>query len=162
MRLAPLSREHAPLIAAWPRSATETFWLAPRTAPPLTAAKVLSWAGAGNEQLSLFERGQEKPVGYGELNVLPTGPGEFWLGHLIVDPECRGRGLGTRLTELLLRRAFHVRHAQRVTLVVFPENCTAVAAYRAAGMQDAGYESQYFRAYDRRGILLRMVATGAG
>jgi ribosomal protein S18 acetylase RimI-like enzyme len=60
---------------------------------------------------------------------------------------------------MLLHRAFHLRGARRVSLVVFPENRVAVACYRAAGMHDDAFETHYFPAYRRRARLLRLAAT---
>ena len=88
--------------------------------------------------------------------MLRTDERHFWLGHLIVDPRQRGRGLGTHLTRLLLERAFNQQGARRVTLVVFPENHRALACYRAAGLREAGAEIHYFPPCDRRVRLLKM------
>jgi RimJ/RimL family protein N-acetyltransferase len=155
-RLMPFEDEHAARVASWVLDEREAYLLAPRTLPPLTAEKVRDWAGPGRQQFSLVESGRKRPVGYGELNVLRTEERHFWLGHLIVDPRRRGRGLGTRLTRLLLERAFNQQGARRVTLVVFPENRRAVACYRAAGLGEAGFEVHYFPPYDRQVRLLKM------
>jgi RimJ/RimL family protein N-acetyltransferase len=97
-------------------------------------------------------------VGYGEINALDVRARRYWLGHLIVDPEQRGRGLGTALTRLLLVRAFRELRAREVTLVVFPENATAIASYRAAGMFADGEEIHDFASYGLRARMLRMAA----
>ena len=143
---------------SWIRDAREAYWVAPRTPPPLTACEVLHWGVAGHCPLLLYELGETTPVGYGEVNELTSGMNRYWLGHLIVDPTQRGRGLGLQLTRLLLAEAFGRFHASDVTLVVFPENTVAIECYRAAGMRDNGYETHHFPAYQRRVRLLRMVA----
>jgi RimJ/RimL family protein N-acetyltransferase len=148
-------------VASWVRGSCEAHWLAPRTKPPLTAGKVRDWAGPGRDPLMLVRPGQPEPLAYGELNVLNERRREYWLGHLIVDPRHRGEGLGRRLTEMLLYRAFELRLARRVSLVVFTENRVAVACYRAAGMRDDGFETHYFPPYQRRVRLLRLTATSS-
>jgi len=158
LRLVPFEPGLAGRVLSWVRGARDTYWLAPRTRPPLTLEKVLAWGGQGHHAFALVERRRPQPVGYGEVNVLNERRHEYWLGHLIVDPARRGQGLGRRLTELLLRHAFERLAARRVSLVVFPDNAAAVGCYRAAGMRDDGFESHHFAAYGRRVRLLRMAA----
>lgn len=99
-----------------------------------------------------------KPVAYGELNVMASRRKEYWLGHLIVDPRKRGGGLGVRLTRLLLERAFLRYVARRVSLVVFPENETAIRCYTKAGLHAEGFETHHFPK-PRRSEQLLLMAT---
>jgi RimJ/RimL family protein N-acetyltransferase len=158
LQLRPFDPGRAVLVVSWVGGAQETRWLAPRSTPPLTAAKVRAWAGPGRDPLMLVAPDEPQPLAYGEVNVLNERRHEYWLGHLIVDPRRRGGGLGTRLTELLLQRAFGHHRARRVSLVVFPENAAAIACYRAAGMREDGFEVHYFTPYRRHERLLRFVA----
>lgn len=107
----------------------------------------------------LVEPDRTEPLAYGEVNLLNERRREYWLGHLIVDPRQRGRGVGRWLAELLLQEAFDRLGARRVSLVVFPENRSAIACYRAAGMRDEGFETHYFPPYRRWERLLRLIAT---
>jgi RimJ/RimL family protein N-acetyltransferase len=157
-RLAPLAREHAGLIASWAQDQRAAEWLAPRTPPPLDAAKVLEWQLPGVHAYLLYAGDEPLPLAYGEVNELRRDRGEYWLGHLVVAPARRGQGWGRDLTRLLLRAAFNELGARRVTLVVFPENRAAVRAYEAAGMVVDGYETHFFAPYGRTVVLVRMVA----
>jgi RimJ/RimL family protein N-acetyltransferase len=159
LRLKPFDARYAERLVSWVRGAREAYWLAPRTTPPLTADKVRAWLGPGRRPFMLVARGQPEPLAYGELNVLNERRREYWLGHVIVDPRQRGCGLGRQLTVLLLRRAFYLHAARRVSLVVFLENAAAIACYRAAGMLEDGFESHYFAPYQRQERLLRLAAT---
>ena len=159
LRLTPFEARYADRVLSWVRGPREAYWLAPRTKPPLTVEKLRAWARPGRTPLMLVPPGQPEPLAYGELNVLNEQRRDYWLGHLIVDPRQRRHGLGRRLTELLLHRAFDRLAARRVSLVVFPENVAAVACYRAAGMCDDGCETHYFAIYRRRERLVRLVAT---
>ncbi len=157
-RLAPFEPAGATRIVSWVTSADEAYMLAPRTVPPITPARVLEWLVPGVEAFSLHVDGVDEPIGYGELNVLNERYREFWLGHLIVNPAHRGRGFGRELTRLLMERAFMIRGASRVSLVVFPENYAAVASYRAAGLYPDGMEHHDLPPYHCRARLLRMAA----
>ncbi len=156
--LEPFQAAWARLVVSWVQDAREGYWLAPKTPPPLTAEQVVAWRMLGHDPYALRVDAERPPVGYGELNEMDGGRGVYWLGHLIVDPAERGRGHGVELTRRLLQEAFERRGARRVTLVVFPDNRPAIACYRAAGMEDDGFELHDFAAYGRREVLLRMAA----
>lgn len=146
----------APRVRSWVRSARELFWLAPRTAPPLTDQTIVAWGSADHHQFCLAEPHAGAPIAYGEVNLLSAVTRQFWLGHIVIDPQLRGRGLGLELTRRLVRQAFHRFGAQRVVLVVFPANQAAVRCYAAAGLEAVRYEQQYFAENRRREWLLRM------
>lgn len=157
LRLLRCEPGHSETIASWVTSEREAFWLAPRTAPPLTPAKIRAWANPLSEPLVLADA-EDALCAYGELNLLDRTRGEFWLGHLIVDPARRGQGLGRVLTRGLADRGFSLRGARRITLVVFAENEPAIECYRRSGFADDGYETHYFAPYRAYVRLLRMRA----
>ena len=159
LRLTTFDPDYAAMVASWARGPLETYWLAPRTPPPLTGPKVSAWAGVGHCPLMLVNPHNPVPLAYGELNILRGKRNEFWLGHLIVDPWHRGRGLGRQLTQMLLLRAFQWQKARQVSLVVFPDNLAAIAGYRSAGMREDGYEVHNFEVYAKSERLLRFIAT---
>lgn len=143
-------------VASWVRSADELFMLAPSTPPPLTASKVRVWTQQHGEPLMFRESATGALVGYAELNPMRRDRSHLWIGHVIVDPARRGQGLGFALTRALLDRAFDMQRAERVTLVVFPENQAAVECYRAAGFRIHGEETQRLLGPVRHCRLLRM------
>ncbi len=157
-RLAAFETIWAERVVSWARDPREVYWLAPKTRPPLTVAELLRWREPGHDPYMLLNGGEPAPIAYGELNRLGLTGRQYWLGHLIVDPNERGRGFGLELTRQLLREAFERRGARRVTLVVFPDNQAAIECYRAAGMREDGYEWHTFPAYGRRECLLRFAA----
>lgn len=156
LRVAPFQDRWAGLVASWVRDDDELYELAPRLLPPMTAAKVRWWQAPGRRPRLLYEAERANPIGYGELNLLGAADREYWLGHIIIDPAERGRGLGVELVRQLMRLAFVELDARIVSLVVFPSNAAAVACYRAVGLRSIGLESHYFKARARRCRLLRM------
>jgi RimJ/RimL family protein N-acetyltransferase len=156
LRLEAFDPRRAELVATWVRSQREAYWLAPKTPPPLDGDRIRQWRVPGHEPLQFIESAGTRLVGYGELNVLNANGRHFWLGHLIVDPDARGQGIGLELTQLLLARAFVCRGAQHVSLVVFPDNQPAIACYRAAGLREQGYEEHVFPPHARQVRLIRM------
>lgn len=146
---------YAPQIAAWVRSETELTWLAPGTSPPLTTAKVAAWGGDGR-RLMFWSDVSVTPIGYAEINGMVGRPGQMWIGHCIVDPAFAGRGLGGRFVRGLLTIAFDLLAADRVLLVVFPDNIGAIRCYEKNGMAITGRERRYFKTVGRQHVLVRM------
>ena len=145
----------APIVASWVRTEQELFWLAPRTPPPLSPSKVVGWTRQRGQAFLCFADRESTPLGYGELNPLSAEPHHLWLGHVIVDPQRRGVGLGLRLTDALTRRAFHQFDAAKLSLVVFPENIAAVTCYRRLGFSQVADEYHRFDGRSGRFRMLR-------
>jgi RimJ/RimL family protein N-acetyltransferase len=156
MRLTPFRVSQAPIIVRWVNSEQQLRWLAPSTPPPLTAEKVAAWKRPGGEALVLAMGRDDAPAGYGELNPMRSGGGDLWLGHVIVRPDLRGRGVGTFLSRALLSEAFEQRGANRVSLIVFPDNLAALRCYRRAGFITAGEEQHQFGGAGPTHRLLRL------
>jgi ribosomal-protein-alanine N-acetyltransferase len=67
----------------------------------------------------------------------------LYIGDVAVVPESRGKGLGRRLTELVLRAARRLDKA-KVHLHVRPSNKGAVACYEHAGFAITRIVPHYF------------------
>lgn len=65
------------------------------------------------------------------------------LYSLVVDPRCRGTGLGARLLADAERLAGEAG-AAALTLEVREDNAAAIALYRRHGWQDAGRIAAYY------------------
>ena len=156
MRLRLFRVWQAPILARWVKSEQQLRWLAPSTPPPLTAEKIVAWKRPGGEAFVLAMGRDDAPAGYGELNPMRSGCGDLWLGHVIVRPDLRGRGVGTFLSRALLSEAFEQRGANRVSLIVFPDNLAALRCYRRAGFITAGEEHHQFGGAGSTHRLLRL------
>ena len=143
-------------VAGWVRSDEELFWLAPATAPPLTAEKVLAWLRTDRDAYLLRWGQAAEPIGYAELGQMPDTADQMWLGHFVIAPAQRGRGLGGQFMQLLLDAARRRHRARRICLIVFPHNVAAIRCYQRAGLQSSGYERRYFHTTGRHHRLLRM------
>ena len=142
--LTPFDALLAPMVAGWAREGRDLFWLAPRTPPPLTPSKVVGWVTPEGRPMLFWQHRNPEPLGYLELNPMPSDYGHYWLGHCVVDPARRGNGSGRCMIHLSLELAFHVRRASRVSLVVFPDNVAAIRCYRRVGLIDAGDQYKFF------------------
>lgn len=147
---------HAPAIVSWIRSDRELLWLAPGTAPPISPQKIIDWGMAGRRRHLFWANGAAAPIGYAELNDMPDHTNQFWIGHFILDPHHRRRGLGLRFVQALVVRAFMEFAATEVSLVVFPDNLGAIRCYERAGMVALGQERKHFETTGREHSFLRM------
>lgn len=93
---------------------------------------------------------------YGEVNPLGRDRGVWWLGHVIVGPEFRGLGRGRRFVRALVDVAIHHLAAERVALIVFPDNAHAIRCYRSVGFREVCEEPHKFRPDGGAQTMLRM------
>lgn len=149
---------HAEPISRWVSSDHELFLLAPLTHPPLTPRKVTAWSRHADESLVLVSSANEL-LAYGELNQMPLSERQRWIGHLVVAPAWRGRGLGRRFVLALLERTFAVSDVDSVSLVVFPWNGPAVRCYQQLGFEQIGIQRRRFRESPIRHDLLELKLT---
>ena len=156
VRLLPFHEGHGSTIADWVQTAEQLLWLAPATEMPLTMEKVVGWTRPGGQAFILTCDGDETPLGYGELNPMRRQPRHIWLGHAIVRPDQRGRGIGKALIQALVGYAFDRIGADRISLIVFPENTAAVECYRRVGFVPVGQEYHQFGRSKQRHQFLRL------
>ena len=164
LRLRSFEPGDAAIVAAWVYSQEELHWLAPSTSWPLTAAKVLTWPKPRGRALLLVHEGDPDPLGYCELNPMGGNDAQIWLGHVIIRPDARRRGIGKDFVRLQVEYAFHDLGARTVSLIVFPDNAPAVACYRRTGFIPVGEEYHSFMQGSPRERMLRfeMHATDLG
>ncbi len=148
---------HAPVITGWVADEQELLWLAPATAPPLTAEKVDHWSRSDQHRFVLWHTLTRRPIGYSELDYLQPLRDQMWIGHFIIDPALRGMGLGHVFASTLLNMAFDHFAAQHVLLLVFPENRAAVRCYERLGFVETGAEVKRFDQRPDECVLMRML-----
>lgn len=107
----------------------------------------------------LVQGAERSPWGYGEINPMRNGGEYLWLGHVVVRPDQRGKGLGSTLLRALLAEAFERRNATCVALIVFPDNLAALRCYRRAGFSLSGEEIHQFDGAGPTHRLLRLEIT---
>jgi len=156
VHLAKFEPWHAFDVARWSRTSQDLWWLAPNTPPPLTVSKVLGWKRDHGAAFVLRTHEDDTPLGYAELNPMRDDRTHFWLGHIVVRPDRRGGGLGRALMRCLLKEAFEQRAAERLSLIVFPDNLPAIRCYQAVGFTSIADEFHRFRGAGLKHRLHRM------
>lgn len=101
----------------------------------------------------MFEGNQQ--VGHGVINVIID---EAHLLNITVKPESQGRGLGLRLLEQLMSRAYQL-NARECFLEVRASNQPAYRLYERYGFNEIGRRRDYYPAVDGREDALVMACT---
>ncbi|AKA06713.1 acetyltransferase [Streptomyces noursei ZPM] len=91
-----------------------------------------------NIRFTIYDRTSGKPVPAGVATLLPDHAVRTAEYIVMIDPQARGRGLGTQATRLTLDYAFHITNLRMVWLKVLAPNTPAIRAYERAGFRDAG------------------------
>ena len=143
LRYAPLTHEHLDQVmvieeecfpSPWPRKAFEEELA-------LTGASFFLVALAG-----------EAVVGYGGYRF---GAGEIHITNLAVSKHEQRRGVGRKLTELLIDRG-REQGAAQAHLEVRRSNLAAQELYRSLGFEVTGTRPGYYQREKEDAILMRM------
>lgn len=99
------------------------------------------------------------PVGHMILHYLDPEQTVVHFGYVIVDPACRGRGIGSRMLRQALDMAFGEMQAQRVSLMVLDCNARAHQCYRKLGFRDVPDTTETMRIQETEWVRHRMELT---
>ncbi|MDG9882903.1 ribosomal protein S18-alanine N-acetyltransferase [Pseudomonas sp. GD04058] len=97
----------------------------------------------------------EQQVGHGVINVIID---EAHLLNITVKPESQGRGLGLRLLEHLMKRAYEL-NGRECFLEVRASNQSAYRLYERYGFNEVGRRRDYYPAPGGREDALVMACT---
>lgn len=75
---------------------------------------------------------------------------EGMLKFVVVDPECRGKGVANEMLSLAVSNAFRNTGAECVRLCVFPVNARAKKCYEKAGFTEQHTDSKAFTFRDEQ------------
>ncbi|MSS72913.1 MAG: N-acetyltransferase [Candidatus Latescibacteria bacterium] len=89
----------------------------------------------------------------GAILAFPCASGIWCVHKVFVDPALRGKGIGTRLFELLLQETD--RQGVDCFLTVDPTNASALRLYERWGFVDRTFVKGYYRSNEDRYVLTR-------
>jgi L-amino acid N-acyltransferase YncA len=112
---------------------------------PRTTADVLAWLEAG-KRLPVLVAGEDSVLGWARITAYSDRAAYAGVGEvsIYVDPEARGRGMGTGLLEELSRRARELGY-WKLTGKLFPENEASVRLVRRNGWREVGLHLRHGR-----------------
>ncbi len=70
------------------------------------------------------------------------------LGRILINPDCRGRGLGARMLNEITGYAKKVLNLKKLSLRVYDFNQTAIKCYKNIGFIETGTEFLEMEAFD--------------
>jgi phosphinothricin acetyltransferase len=85
----------------------------------------------------------------GALVQFPTKQGELFLHKIMVHPDCRGSGIGSKLMRAALAEA-----SVPVTLTVDPHNTAAVKLYQSLGFTVREHIRGFYRPHEDRYLMV--------
>lgn len=123
------------IIAGWIDSAELCLlWAGAKVGFPIQLDRLSEEIGfRDSDSWCLMERGRLAAFG----QIISMGGNQQHLARLIVDPNCRGEGVGRQLAERLLGLAL-AKSPSSVSLNVFIDNNSAVNLYRSLGFRPVG------------------------
>jgi aminoglycoside 6'-N-acetyltransferase len=141
--LTALAIEDLPIIARWlEHPHVMRWWGDPETELNAIAAHLVEPNIA-----PFLAREGSRPIGY--MHVYHANPDPYWAAHqlpretfgidlFLGETDVVGRGMGTRLIQLLLRRLLTLPETARVQVDPAPANAAAIRAYEKAGFERRG------------------------
>jgi len=85
--------------------------------------------------LAILSAEDDKPLGYLSLKGVREGGTAAEVGIAIMDPDFRGRGLGTEALNQAAEYAFRELEVTHLVLTVFPDNTPAIRSYEKIGFK---------------------------
>ena len=149
LRLRPYKMSDARRIVTWIADHDAfSAWCADKLEWPLTEASLkkchTEFAERDDSWLMTALDDGGAPVGFLMMTKANYAADSVHLGLIIVDPACRGQGLGTAFLRLVLSYARDILGMKRVTLRVFDHNAPAKACYRKAGFREVSLDRACF------------------
>lgn len=127
------------LVAAFPQSPEELFFLFPRAIFPLTAAQ-LAEAVAQRADATVAER-DGLVVGFANFHCWESG-GVCAIGNVIVNPAARDQGVASGLIGYMVELAFGNHRAAEVRISCFHENLAGLLLYPRLGFAPFAIEER--------------------
>ncbi|MBF0177096.1 MAG: GNAT family N-acetyltransferase [Magnetococcales bacterium] len=135
------TRADIPIVCGFLHNPIELFRFFPKAHYPLTPEQLEqgSFQSRSDQTLLLWH---DEAVGFADLYDLRQGEGCF-IGHVIVDGSCRGRGGGRFLVEGMVQIARSRHQVRMVRLSCFSDNTPALLMYHHLGFRPYAMETRH-------------------
>jgi ribosomal protein S18 acetylase RimI-like enzyme len=128
-----------PLICAFPRSEQELFLLFPKAIYPLTPEQLQESINARIEPTVVLCDGRVA----GFANLYKCEPDKTcWIGNVVVDPDLRGKGIGTYLINTMTGIAVGKYRVKTIELFCMSHNVTGLFLYQRLGFKPDRFEER--------------------
>lgn len=154
IKLLPFTEADIDRVLPWITSREDLYlWTAWSFGFPLTREHLLQHmkesAERGDRLLYKAVNSEDQTVfGHVELGAIDHRNRSLRIGRVLIDPACRGRGLGAGMMQATVDLAFEQFEMHRVELWVFDNNPRAIASYERVGFKREGLIRDWFKADD--------------
>ena len=147
LKLASFSQDDFQRLIEWIPNATFAMqWGGPAFTYPLTTEQLESYIKGANEPnastyvFKVIDEFTNEVIGHVSLGNVDRKNGSARVGKVLVgSTNSRGKGYGTQLMNAVLTFAFKQLKLQKVTLVVFDFNTSAIQCYEKVGFKREGF-----------------------
>jgi GNAT superfamily N-acetyltransferase len=139
-------------ICTFPQGAEELFFLFPKASYPLTPEQLCRSIELRFDSTVVLLDGRVR--GFANFYVREPA-GTCAIGNVVVDPEARGKGVGTYLIESMIRTALLRHQAGMVRISCFNRNASGLLLYAKLGFEPFAVEPRLDK-QDARVALIHM------
>ena len=147
LKLAYFSQNDFQQLTDWiPNAAFTLQWGGPAFTYPLTAEQLENYISGANEPnastyvFKVMDELTDEVIGHVSLGNVDRKNRSARIGKVLVgSTNSRGKGYGTHLMNAILTFAFKELKLQKVTLVVFDFNTSAIKCYEKVGFKREGF-----------------------
>lgn len=139
MELRPTTTDDLQTILGWVKNNQEmVMWSGPTFTWPLGYNQLARYFGNTNRTYwSAMDVEAQELVGHASL-LLDKDADLMRIGFIIVNPEHRGRGVGRRFVEAVVRQGFQASTFPVMKLGVYAHNTAALNLYESLGFTRTG------------------------
>jgi ribosomal protein S18 acetylase RimI-like enzyme len=131
----PFQETDGPTICSFPSSVDELFFMTSEAAHPIGPDLLPATLGQGHDPTVGLWQG--RVAGY--IDFLETHAKKFCaIGHLVVDPQLRRKGIGTYLVGAMIKKAIDEYAVRFVRASCVSHNQRAYALFHKLGFRPAG------------------------
>ena len=147
LKLAYFSQNDFQQLIDWIPNAKFTLqWSGPAFTYPLTTEQLENYVSGANEPnastyvFKVMDELTDEVIGHVSLGNVDRENGSARIGKVLVgSANSRGKGYGTHLMNAVLTFAFKELKLQKITLVVFDFNTSAIQCYKKVGFKREGF-----------------------
>ncbi|BCY17457.1 MAG: GNAT family N-acetyltransferase [Chloroflexi bacterium] len=151
----PIQPDDLPLICSFPRSEQELFMLFPKATYPLTPSQLQESINARLDPTVVLCG--ERVVGF--ANLYQCEPDRTcWIGNVVVDPDLRGKGIGTYLINTMIGIAVQKYRVKTMELFCMSHNVAGLFLYTRLGFSPTRIEERVDR-HGNRIATIHMIRT---
>ncbi len=143
MKVRDFTLEDISALLGWLEGTDRRFlvqFTGPKYRFPLDEVQLRSGMEGTEYRLFMVVQEDGSPVGHFQFIRLDQEKGETTIGRILLNPELRGKGMGTEMVREALRFGQERYGLRKFDLAVFGFNESAHGCYKKLGFQETGRE----------------------